>query len=194
MTTLTVWADDAPETTLLRTQDAGEIRAACATLGVRFERWTVRPIADGSPSQAILDAYAEEIAAINAAEGYILVDVAALRWAPDEETQEKARAARAKFLQEHEHDDAEDRFFARGSGTFYLHLNAKVYAMTCEAGDLLSVPAHTTHWFDMGSRPDFIAIRFFHDEDGWVGAFTGSGISARFPTHDELRPTPVATA
>lgn len=190
MTTLTVWADDAPATTLMRTQDATEIRAACATLGVRFERWAVRSVPVGSPSQAVLDAYAEEIAAISAAEGYILVDVAALTWAPDEATQETCRGARAKFLQEHEHEDAEDRFFARGSGTFYLHQGGKVYAMTCEAGDLLSVPAHTTHWFDMGARPDFCAIRFFHDEDGWVGAFTGSGISARFPTHDELRPSP----
>jgi cupin superfamily acireductone dioxygenase involved in methionine salvage len=28
-----------------------------------------------------------------------------------------------------------------------------VYAVLCKAGDLLSVPANTTHWFDMGTRP-----------------------------------------
>ncbi|MGA1701788.1 MAG: cupin, partial [Candidatus Nanopelagicales bacterium] len=42
------------------------------------------------------------------------------------------------------------------------------------------------HWFDMGTRPDFTAIRFFHDDDGWVGTFTGSDISTHFPTYDEL--------
>ena len=39
---------------------------------------------------------------------------------------------------------------------------------------------------DMGTSPDFTAIRFFHDDDGWVGTFTGSDISTYFPTFDEL--------
>ena len=38
----------------------------------------------------------------------------------------------------------------------------------------------------MGTSPDFTAIRFFHDDDGWVGTFTGSDISTYFPTFDEL--------
>jgi len=32
---------------------------------------------------------------------------------------------------------------------------------TCEAGDLLWVPANTPHWFDCGEHPDFTAIRIF---------------------------------
>lgn len=61
-----------------------------------------------------------------------------------------------------------------------------MYAVLCEAGDLLSVPANTTHWFDMGTRPDFVAIRFFHDEDGWVGDFCGTDTAQRFASFDEL--------
>jgi 1,2-dihydroxy-3-keto-5-methylthiopentene dioxygenase len=38
----------------------------------------------------------------------------------------------------------------------------------------------------MGSRPDFVAIRFFQEEDGWVGDFTGETISSSFPTLDSL--------
>ena len=48
------------------------------------------------------------------------------------------------------------------------------------------VPANTTHWFDMGTRPDYVAIRFFHDEDGWVGNFTGDDIATRFEALDQL--------
>ena len=44
----------------------------------------------------------------------------------------------------------------------------------------------TTHWFDMGTNPDYVSVRFFHDDDGWVGNFTGSGISRSFPTYDQL--------
>jgi 1,2-dihydroxy-3-keto-5-methylthiopentene dioxygenase len=51
------------------------------------------------------------------------------------------------------------------------------------------VPGGTTHWFDMGTSPEYKAVRFFHDEDGWVGNFTGSGISRSFPTYDELAAT-----
>jgi 1,2-dihydroxy-3-keto-5-methylthiopentene dioxygenase len=93
---------------------------------------------------------------------------------------------RAKFLDEHTHDDFEVRFFVDGRGLFYLHAGGKVYCMLCEKGDLISVPANTTHWFDMGAAPSFKCIRLFTTPDGWVGNFTGSDISRRFPDFDEF--------
>src|SRR3546814_8454772 len=57
---------------------------------------------------------------------------------------------RAKFLDEHFHKEDEVRFFVAGSGLFTLHVGDKVYEILCEAGDLVSVPDGTTHWFDMG--------------------------------------------
>ena len=93
-------------------------------------------------------------------------------------------------MSEHQHDDDEDRFFARGSGVFYLRADGKVNAVFCEAGDVISVPANTTHWFDMGTRPEYVSVRFFHDDDGWVGNFTGSEIAKDFATYDELASVP----
>jgi 1,2-dihydroxy-3-keto-5-methylthiopentene dioxygenase len=78
------------------------------------------------------------------------------------------------------------RFFVEGSGIFYLHIGDRVHAVLCEAGDLLSVPRGTTHWFDMGTNPSFCAIRFFHEEEGWVGTFTETGISSQFPDYDTI--------
>lgn len=48
------------------------------------------------------------------------------------------------------------------------------------------MPRGTTHWFDMGTSPSFTAIRFFHEEDGWIGSFTGSSIASRFPDYDTI--------
>jgi 1,2-dihydroxy-3-keto-5-methylthiopentene dioxygenase len=47
-----------------------------------------------------------------------------------------------------------------------------LHAVLCEAGDLLSVPGGLTHWFDMGTNPDDVAVRFFHDffHDDTLGA------------------------
>ena len=36
----------------------------------------------------------------------------------------------------------------------------------------------------MGEYPNFVAIRFFTEPDGWVGHFTGTGISNRFPRYE----------
>jgi len=189
MTLLTVWADDksaTDEPPIVRTENGAEIAAVLKEIGVRFERWELAPLAEGASGDEVLAAYREQVDAVIAGEGYVLVDVAQLRPSEAADWAEKAATARAKFLDEHRHADDEDRFFVSGSGVFYLHVEGRVHAVLCEAGDLLSVPANTTHWFDMGTRPDFTAIRFFHDEDGWVGDFTGDPVSARFPSFDEI--------
>ncbi|KOX26841.1 cupin [Saccharothrix sp. NRRL B-16348] len=183
MTLLTVWSDTDPETALVRTADPAEIAVELKQLGVRYEQW---PVVPGVTRENALEVYAEQVARVTETEGYILVDAMEMTPSDDPEWLASAGQARLKFLAEHTHDDDEDRFFARGSGVFYLHVKERVYAVLCEAGDLLSVPENTTHWFDMGTRPDYVSIRFFHDDDGWVGNFTGSEIAKAFPTFDTL--------
>ncbi len=186
MTLLTVWPDADPNTVDLRTEDPAEISDALKQFGVRFERWEVKELPAEPTSDEVLETYRAEVDRVIDAEGYIKVDAAVMVPSDDPEWMAKAKAAREKFLSEHTHDDDEDRFFARGAGVFYLHFEEKVYAVLCEAGDLLSVPANTTHWFDMGIRPDFVAVRFFHDEDGWVGDFCDTDTAEKFPNFDSL--------
>lgn len=184
MTLLTVWPDSGPEKTVLRTTDAEEIATALKEHGVRFHRWSV---VDGVTAENALRIYETDVARVSETEGYTYVDAMEMAPADTDEYRAKAVEFRNKFLAEHTHDDDEDRYFARGAGVFYLHIGDRVYAVFCEAGDLLSVPANTTHWFDMGTTPDYVSIRFFHDDDGWIGNFTGSDIATKFPTFDELR-------
>lgn len=187
MTLLTIWPDDDPDHVLASTEDAEEIAVELKRLGIRFERWAVVEDLSAEPtSDEVLAAYREQVDRVVQAEGYVLVDATYMTPSDDPEWVEKAAAVRHKFRAEHTHDDDEDRFFARGAGVFYLHVKNKVYAVLCEAGDLLSVPADTTHWFDMGSRPNFVAIRFFHDDNGWVGHFTGNPIAENFAGFDTL--------
>jgi 1,2-dihydroxy-3-keto-5-methylthiopentene dioxygenase len=187
MTQLTVWPEDRPDEVLERTEDLGAIARTLAAVGVRLERWELAAaLRPGATDEEILDAYRADVARIAAEEGYVTVDVAQLHPSSDPGWSEVAAQARQRFLSEHTHEDDEVRFFVDGSGVFYLRLAGRVHAVRCTAGDLVSVPKGTRHWFDMGTRPDFTAIRFFHDESGWVGEFTGDDIAGRFPDFDTL--------
>ena len=111
-----------------------------------------------------------------AEKGYQSWDVISMR--PDNAQRE---VLREKFLSEHTHGEDEVRFFVEGAGLFCLHLNGKIYQILCEKNDLISVPADTRHWFDMGSAPNFTAIRVFDNPEGWVAHFTGDKIADAYP-------------
>lgn len=163
------------------TTDAAEIARTLAPLGVRFEQWPSRPLAPDGDQDAVLAAFAPEVARLQAENGYQSIDV--IRMQPDHP--EKA-ALRQKFLSEHRHAEDEVRFFVEGEGLFTLREEDKVYAVLCEEGDLISVPAGMRHWFDMGPSPKFTAIRLFTNPDGWVANFTGDAIADRFPRHEPV--------
>ena len=163
--------------------DHGAISTALQGLGVRFERWqATQPLTSAAGQEEVLAAYQGDVERLTAEYGFKSVDVVSLR--PDNE---KKAEFRAKFLAEHTHSDFEVRFFVEGSGLFYLHVGGKVYLVECEQGDLISVPAGVTHWFDMGENPDLKCIRLFVIPDGWVGDFTGSEFAKAFPSYDEFR-------
>jgi 1,2-dihydroxy-3-keto-5-methylthiopentene dioxygenase len=187
VTLLYVMPDDRPDTVLLRTRDDDEVIAALEACGVRLRRWRLRAaVTPATTADDILAAYRDEVEALCAQEDLAVVDVAKLLPEPGPGWEAKAAAARSTFLEEHRHAEDEVRFFAHGTGCFYLHAGGRVHAVVCEAGDLLSVPAGFRHWFDMGPRPDFAAIRFFREKDGWVGDFTADPIAQRFPRLDAL--------
>ena len=180
MSLLTIYPDDQP-TQSVRYTEFSDIERELAGIGVKFERWTAsRELAADEDQARVIAAYQEAIDKLRRLYGFQSVDV--INLSPD--NPQKAEF-RQKFLAEHTHDDFEVRFFIDGRGLFYLHINGKVYAALCEKGDLISVPAHTTHWFDMGENPSFKVIRLFTTPEGWVAKFTGSDIALSFPTFDE---------
>lgn len=180
MSRLRIYEVDAPTTVVRESRDHAAIAAELSAIGVVFEQWqAAQPVQAGDAPEAIMDAYRTDIDRLVAENGFNSVDVVSI--APDNPQRE---AMRAKFLEEHTHKEGEIRFFVDGSGLFSLHVGDKVYEVLCEKGDLISVPDNTTHWFDMGAEPEFVAIRFFTNPDGWIGDFTGSDIAQRFPRYE----------
>ena len=180
MSQLTIYAEGDGDNALHVTDDFDEIQASLGEAGVRLERWhTDQELDDHADNESILAAYQSEIDKLVSEGGYQSYDVISMN--PDQP--EKA-AFRRKFLAEHQHSEDEIRFFVRGHGLFVMHIGNKVYSMLCEKDDLISVPAGTKHWFDMGPNPTFTAIRLFNNPDGWVANYTGDDIADRFPLLD----------
>lgn len=177
MSQLSVFTSDNPKQPVLQSTDVNLIQRELASAGVHFAQWQAdAPISADSSAEQIMAAYAADIARLQAEDGYLTVDVISLSAShPDKAT------LRQKFLTEHSHSEDEVRFFVRGQGLFCLHIGNKVYQVLCRQNDLISVPAGIPHWFDMGSEPEFTAIRLFNNPDGWVANFTGSDIASRFP-------------
>jgi 1,2-dihydroxy-3-keto-5-methylthiopentene dioxygenase len=161
------------------TEDDREIMQALQPFGVTLERWqAATPLAPGADQEAVLVAYAADVARLRELGGYQSVDV--VRVHPEHPDRE---VMRKKFLAEHTHADDEVRFFVEGSGAFYLRDDEVVLQVVCTAGDLISVPRQTRHWFDMGPTPRFTAIRLFTTPDGWQAAFTGDPIADTIPQY-----------
>jgi 1,2-dihydroxy-3-keto-5-methylthiopentene dioxygenase len=180
MSALTIYQADQPQHGVTN-RDFETIATQLNAIGVQFERWHAESeFGADAEAQAVLDAYQASIEKLKQQYGFQAVDVISLN--ADHPNKDQLRQ---KFLSEHTHSDFEVRFFVEGRGLFYLHVAEKVYAVLCEQGDLISVPANTTHWFDMGENPDFKCIRLFTNEDGWVAEFTGDPIAERFPTLDQ---------
>ena len=177
---LNVYGEADPATLLVSTTDGAEIARLLGEVGVRFERWSAEtPLAPDADSDAVLAAYAASVKRVQQDGGYGTVDVLRLaKGTPN------TAPMRQKFLDEHAHTEDEVRFFVEGSGAFYLHIGAKVYQAICVRGDLISVPAGTPHWFDMGPDPEFTAIRWFNNQEGWVPQYSGTEIAARFPKYE----------
>lgn len=181
MTTLSIFAADAPGVPRYVTEDVGEIQSELDARGVRFEQWATRPMPDAAAPEEILEAYAEEVQKLKAESGFQAADVISL--SPGNPQKE---ALRQKFLDEHRHSEDEVRFFVRGQGLFYLHIGEEILAVLCQKNDLISVPDGTPHWFDMGPEPSFTCIRLFTNTEGWVANFTGNDIASRTPRYEKL--------
>jgi len=157
-----------------------EIRAFLSERGIWFAQWEAsEPLATDADQETVLRAYTHVLAPFMQENGYQTADVININaGTPNYE------AVRNKFLSEHRHTEDEVRFFVFGQGAFWFNLdNGKdpIFNILCQAGDLISVPANTRHWFDAGKEnPSVKAIRMFIDQSGWVPHYTESGIDKNY--------------
>jgi 1,2-dihydroxy-3-keto-5-methylthiopentene dioxygenase len=180
MSQLTIFADSDANNVLFNSNNTKAITTELAKVNVRFEQWQANAtITEATSHDEIINAYNNDVERLKQQGGYQTVDVISLA-----KGNPAASELRKKFLFEHTHSEDEVRFFVKGQGLFCLHISDKVYQVLCQQGDLISVPELTPHWFDMGSDPEFTAIRLFNNTTGWVAKSTESAIATRFPLLD----------
>lgn len=183
MTLLNIYSDNNPKQAE-SISDIDSIKSNLNEIGLDIERWGLKStLSKTSSNEEILECYSNKITYIKNTRDFKGVDVVSMN---EKTPREKIPELREKFLKEHTHSDDEVRYFIEGSGLFVVHHEDKVYSILCEAGDFISVPAMTKHWFDMGSEPNFRCIRFFSEESGWIAEYTGDEIGSTFPNLDDL--------
>ena len=160
-------------------RDPLAVRQFLDVRGIVHERWSAdRELPSNATNEHVLAAFDYLLKPLMDKGGYQTADVIRV----DGNTP-NLTGIREKFLREHTHSEDEVRIFVEGQGYFWFHKEGpedEVFALLCERGDLISVPANIKHWFDLGEPPKVRAIRLFTDQAGWVPHYTNSGIDQRY--------------
>ena len=156
-----------------RITERAEICDFLAGHGIHYEVWPLEDRVDpGAPAESILAAYAPEIDELKRRGGFVTADVIDVR--PETPGLE---AMLAKFSKEHTHTEDEVRFILQGRGVFHINpVSRPVFAIEVHAGDLISVPRDTRHWFDLCADRRIRAIRLFQDTSGWTPHYAADGV------------------
>ena len=157
--------------------EAGEITDYLSGIGIHYERWDVSGNDEKTATaEEVLADYAEQIDRLKERGGYVTADV--IDVGPQTPGLD---VMLAKFNREHYHDEDEVRFIISGRGLFHIRPESgPVVAIEVEAGDLISVPRGTRHWFNLCTDRRVRAIRLFQDPAGWAPNYTESGADAGY--------------
>lgn len=161
-----------------------EVTSFLAESGIEYGHWDLSPIPAellAKPSltpeekQDILAALAGPLREAQEKAGYQSADVVAL-W-PDFPNLEKVLEP---FRGEHYHTENEIRLIVDGEGVFSINpRTAPVFDVEMVAGDFISVPAGTWHWFDLTALRRIKAVRIFESTEGWTAIYVnGDSVKA----------------
>lgn len=156
----------------LTLSDPKSISEYLSRIGIQYEHWQpAHPLREDAAEAEILEAYSNEIERLKKQGGYVTADVIAVN--PQTPNLD---AMLAKFDREHWHDEDEVRFVIHGRGLFHIKpTEGPVVAIEVQAGDLISVPKGTRHWFHLCGEREIRCIRLFQDPSGWSPHYTESG-------------------
>ncbi len=160
-----------------RISDPLAIKAFLANHGIDYDVWPLEDRVDpAAPSEAILASYKAEIDVLKERGGFVTADVIDVY--PDTPNLD---AMLEKFNQEHTHTEDEVRFILQGSGVFHINpIDRPVFGIEVWAGDMISVPLGTRHWFDLCRERRIRAIRLFQDQSGWTPHYLDDGVHAAY--------------
>lgn len=128
------------------------------------ELWENFVLTDEQKAQ-ILSTYDAEIRDLAARRGYQIWDIITLSDAtPNLEDLLK------KFEDVHTHTEDEIRAITAGKGIFIIKGSGDTgyFNVELEAGDVISVPENTPHFFTLMDNRQIVAVRLFIEKDGWI--------------------------
>lgn len=168
--------------------DPAAIRGFLSERGIDFAFWEMpdearalgaSPRLDDAGKSRLLALFRDHLDRLAREHGYVDADVIAVRDVPG------VGDALAKFDRVHFHEDDEVRAIVGGSGVFgFVGDDGRQFLLSVEAGEYISVPAGTWHWFYCHEDKDITAIRLFRDTTGWTPHYrdTARGVPARSAT------------
>lgn len=142
--------------------------------GVLYEHWDVLKLPEelrgncrinDAQKEQVLAIYDSEIRSLAERRGYQKWDVVVL----SEATPNLDELLR-KFAEVHTHTEDEVRAITAGHGIFVIKGSeeAGYFDVELEAGDIISVPEGTPHFFTLMDDRQVVAVRLFIDPAGWV--------------------------
>lgn len=141
---------------------------------VLYEHWDASKLPDrlagkfaltDADKAEILSAFDAEIRDLAARRGYRHWDIIALS-----EATPNLEELLKKFDQVHTHSEDEVRAITAGKGIFIIKGDAQTgyFDVELEAGDVISVPEGTAHFFTLMDNKAIVAVRLFVETSGWV--------------------------
>jgi 1,2-dihydroxy-3-keto-5-methylthiopentene dioxygenase len=142
--------------------------------GVLYEHWNPAKLPENLREQfilsvqekeKILEIFDSEIQSLAERNGYVQWDIVCLS-----EATPNLNELLKKFEQIHVHTEDEVRAITAGNGIFTIKGNDDVgyFDVELTAGDVISVPIHTPHFFTLMENRRVVAVRLFIDSSGWV--------------------------
>ncbi|GAA0376851.1 1,2-dihydroxy-3-keto-5-methylthiopentene dioxygenase [Bacillus horti] len=157
-----------------RIENQEQVASFLADQGVLYEHWDTTKLpkelqgkcslTDEEKSQT-LEVYDEEIRSLAERNGYQNWDVVALS-----ESTPNLEDLLKKFEQVHTHTEDEVRAITAGHGIFIIKgaEDTGYFDVELEAGDVISVPVNTPHFFTLMDDRQVVAVRLFIETEGWV--------------------------
>ncbi|MEB3102709.1 1,2-dihydroxy-3-keto-5-methylthiopentene dioxygenase [Ferviditalea candida] len=151
-----------------------QVKAFLNSQNILYEHWDIGKLPDSlrenfalneADTRQLLAVYDEEIRDLAKRRGYLIWDVIALSDAtPNLEELLK------KFEQVHTHTEDEVRAITAGNGIFIIKGSGDMGYIDVEvtAGDVISVPENTPHFFTLMEDRKIVAIRLFIEKEGWI--------------------------
>ena len=141
--------------------------------GVLYEHWDTSKLPEAlrenfsltdEQKDELLQVFDEDIRSLAERNGYVKWDVISLS-----DSTPNLDELLKKFEQVHIHSEDEVRAIAGGHGIFVIKgEEVGFFDVELEAGDVISVPVNTQHFFTLMEDRKVVAIRLFIDPSGWV--------------------------